>query len=249
MPNVPEADAILVGHSHYDHLMDVPVVSRDRAPNARIYVNDSGAHVLAAAAGPLDVVALDASAWSFGRPKSWIRVPGTRIRFLAILSEHAPHFHGLTLYGGAYSVDQQSLPTRAPGWKLGQPLAFLIEFLAADGSVDVRIHYQDSASSPRAGFPPRNLQPARYKILLPCVASWHEVDDYPEKILEEFAPNFAVLGHWEDFFTRYSDDLDDLRRVRLTNPRPFIEVVEQKLGGQFALPARLATVRFERACP
>lgn len=248
MPPAPDADAIIVGHSHYDHLMDVPLVSREFATQAQIYVNDSGAHVLAAAA-PLAVVALDAHAWSFGRPQSWIDVPGADIRFLPILSEHAPHLCGVSLYGGEHRIDQGRLPTRSGGWKLGQPLAFVIDFLAADGSVDLRIHYQDSATNPRAGFPPPDLPTARYKVLLPCVASWHEVKDYPGKILDEFDPDFAVLGHWEDFFLPYTDDVNDLRSVRLTNPRPFIDEVEKKLGDHFALPARLATVHFKQTCP
>lgn len=249
MPNVPGADAVVVGHSHYDHLMDAVTVSRERAGNAPIYVNDTGAYILAAVREPPKVIALDRHAWSFGHPQDWIHVPGTQVRLLPILSEHAPHFHGVELYDGAYDVDQGKLPVRARGWKLGQPLAFLIEFLAPDGSVDLRIHYQDSASNPRAGFPPSDLPPARYKILLPCVASWHEVENYPEGILDEFDPNFAILGHWEDFFLPYSDDVGELRSVRLTDPGPFLDAVEAQLGSRFALPSRLATVRFQPECP
>ena len=37
--DVTGARAILVGHAHYDHLMDVPRVARSHAPNARIVGN------------------------------------------------------------------------------------------------------------------------------------------------------------------------------------------------------------------
>jgi len=43
--HVAEVNAVLVGHAHYDHLMDVPWVL-DRSPNAVIYGSDSVAHIL-----------------------------------------------------------------------------------------------------------------------------------------------------------------------------------------------------------
>src|SRR5262245_47394173 len=49
MKNVPPAEvgAILAGHAHYDHLGDLPIVARQHAPRARLYVNDSGLKLLA----------------------------------------------------------------------------------------------------------------------------------------------------------------------------------------------------------
>jgi len=35
-PPMPDVRAILIGHAHYDHAMDLPAVMRDRAPSARL---------------------------------------------------------------------------------------------------------------------------------------------------------------------------------------------------------------------
>ena len=46
----------------------------------------------------------------------------------------------------------------AYGWKEGQTHAFLIDVLADDGATSsLRIHYQDAASNPELGWPPREL--------------------------------------------------------------------------------------------
>ena len=39
LPDVSEVAAVLVGHGHYDHLMDVPWVLAHRAPRALLYAN------------------------------------------------------------------------------------------------------------------------------------------------------------------------------------------------------------------
>ena len=131
MPHLPDAAAILVGHGHYDHLMDVPAVRELKAPNAVVYASDSSVHVLAAADADLNAVALDDYAWSCGHEQRWIHIPGTRVRFLAIASEHAPHFHGLKFYGGSYDRDQSRVPSRACGWKEGLVLEALAGALTA----------------------------------------------------------------------------------------------------------------------
>ena len=53
MASIPPDDvgAILAGHSHYDHLGDLPIVAEKYAPRAGLYVNDSGLNLLAHALG------------------------------------------------------------------------------------------------------------------------------------------------------------------------------------------------------
>ena len=54
---------------------------------------------------------------------------------------------------------------------------------------------------------------------------------------------------WEDFSLPYTDDVDELRAARGTNPRPFIETIHTKLGDEFALPARPAKIQFKATYP
>ena len=54
--DVEGAGAILVGHAHYDHLMDVPRIARAHAPEARIVVGRTVANTLGSWSGVSDRV-------------------------------------------------------------------------------------------------------------------------------------------------------------------------------------------------
>lgn len=90
MPERPDVRAILVGHAHYDHLIDVPSVVARKTPDATVYASESARNMLASLGPALPIVAVDARAWSPGEPEHWIRIPETNVFVLAIESEHAP---------------------------------------------------------------------------------------------------------------------------------------------------------------
>jgi L-ascorbate metabolism protein UlaG (beta-lactamase superfamily) len=270
LPPFDQVEAILVGHAHYDHLMDAVYVAETYAPHAVIYGNETMAHILASRDGLHGrVVALDKQAGDWWQPGRWQSVAGGAIRFMALRSEHAPHVLGIKLFGGSIDQDQERLPRTAYGWKEGQTFAFLIDFLDADGHVRLRLHYQDAASNPPAGFvPPPDSgdssglawpsdptgsspdaqtaaggQPVDVAIL--CVASFGQVDDYPEAIVRQLQPQTVVLGHWENFFR--SPDLP-LEAVPLTDTKTFALRLTDALpvGARWYTPRPNATLHI---CP
>lgn len=203
LPPVQDVKAILVGHAHYDHLMDVPEIAWQHAPSARIYGNRSAINLLAPHphfAGRIEAV--DDAAATSTKPGAWIPVPGTRVRFMPLVSEHAPHFCGhVKLYSG--SVPTPRKPRTARDWREGQTLAYLIDFLSEDGTrVEYRVHYRDSASNFPYGalppLPPRDRHDVDLAVL--CVASFDQVEDYPEWVIADLKPRHILLAHWDDFF-------------------------------------------------
>src|SRR5262249_50541930 len=63
LPPLDDVEAILVGHAHYDHLMDAVYVAETHAPRAVFYGNETMAHILASQEELRGrVVALDAQA-------------------------------------------------------------------------------------------------------------------------------------------------------------------------------------------
>ncbi len=204
LPPVADADAILIGHAHYDHLLDVPYVARVRAPAARVYGSLTAKNILAGDPGlPTErVVAMDDLAGTSDAPGTWVEIPGTNVRIMALESGHAPYFQGIELYVGTVDEPLTALPDRAEDWVGGRTLAYLIDFLDADGGVAFRVHYQDSAASAPLGLmpelPPSERAPVDVAIL--CVPSFAEVRAYPEEIVRNTWPRVALLGHWENFF-------------------------------------------------
>lgn len=231
--------AILVGHAHYDHLMDVPYLARKYHPQATIFGSRSTARLVAAADPQLTVrmQILDQDVARDGKPGQWRYLADSTIRIMALESKHGPHFMRLHLMQGEVPDDLKRLPRSAWWWKEGETLNYLIDFLDNRGGVDFRIHYADAASPGSIGLPPHfeatNSHPVDLALL--CVGGGHETKEYPETLLAAIKPRHVILGHWEDFFR---SPLKRPRRLRNAHIREFITAVENELpeDGDWLLP-------------
>lgn len=246
-PTLAPVRAVVSGHAHYDHLIDVPSILA-RAPQTTLFSNMTAKHLLAAlapdraarcdAGAPASpsiarsrVVAMDDPAASVvdyrscpskkpdGAPLqgTWVRVPGAHVRMLAFCSEHPDQIGPVHFAAGSVDEDQCELPQRAPDWKEGNTLSFLIDFLdpATDAPV-YRVYYQDAPTSPPVGLPPQEvLAEKRVDLALLCVGTYDRVDNAPTSALQALSPRYALGGHWEDFFRPASD---------APQPIPFLDV-------------------------
>lgn len=233
--------AIFVGHSHYDHLMDVPFVFEAFTPKATIYGSKTMAHILAPALPGEMLKTVNDHAASFDSTFAWVPVQDRPIRFLPITSNHAPHFMGIKVFGGLYKKDLSALPTRASGWKEGQTHAYLIDILKEDGAIAFRIYYQDTVSSPPLGLPPRALLrqgERRVDLAILCVPGFDRVENNPEGILKELNPRHVILGHWENFFEPQPQDMIDLTVLPSTDIEEFIHRMQAVLpeDARYILP-------------
>jgi hypothetical protein len=251
-------EAILVGHAHYDHLMDVPAtvaeIARRRGDTARdrptIYASRTAAHVLAAFS-PLAarVEAVNARAGTWRRPGRWLPEPAEggspAFRFMPLHSEHEPHFLGIRLFAGRLRRDRDRPPCNAWGWVEGETLAWLIDVRGADGGFDFRIHYQDASSSPPWGFPPPLPAPDDLPtdVAILSVSGFERVAHYPDAILRDLRPGHAVLAHWEDFF---HDPERPVRPVPGLDTGELVARVESALpeGAGWTAPEPGTTLRF-----
>jgi len=252
------ATAVLVGHAHYDHLMDVPYIKKKYLPLAKIYGSDTMKNTLAGdrTLNADDVVSVEHGAWSVpapGQPEQpvrWWPDNPRRLRFMALKSEHAPIIWGLKFFEGVYREPLQELPTSAWGWREGQTLAYLIDFLSADGkTVEFRVHYQDAASTAPLGFPPRFSEPPdqrRVDLAIVCMPGFDQVEMYPDEIIRRLQPRSVVIIHWENFFARLPDDSSGLRVVPTVNAERFLARLQAVLpkDASFKLPAPGAWMRY-----
>ena len=241
-----DVQAILVGHAHYDHLMDVPRVWRKYAPQARIFGSLTVKHILRGFDVPDDQIetlnSIAASRWAAGR---WVTLGD--LRFMAIESEHAPHAFGIKVYGGEVRKNLSHPPRRANGYKEGRTFAFLIDFLDPDGSVAFRIHYQDAASNTPLGYPPTLYgdDQRSVDVAIVCAASFTQVQGYPEGILRAVDARYVVVGHWENFFVSQEKPP---RPVPMTDVAEFVARTERALPehARWVLPRPHAVLRIEQ---
>ncbi|CAM3601382.1 MBL fold metallo-hydrolase [Parendozoicomonas haliclonae] len=242
MPAAADASVMLVGHAHYDHLLDVPHVLNNQAPNARVYGSVTMQHTIASEVDLDRIVAVNGRAAVGNTAGDWLYDDQRRVRVMAIRSEHSPHFMGIKFLQGTYQQELQALPKNAFDWIEGQTFAWLIDFLDAEGRPVYRVHYQDAACNADKGIPPELNDGKRVDLSLQTVGAYQEVDDYPEGLVSEIQPRVSILGHWEDFFGNNPEGPH--RGVRLADIDAYIERLEGALpeDGEWLIPEPLATM-------
>lgn len=240
--DVSGAAAILVGHAHYDHLMDVPRVARRHAPGAAILGSRVARNTLGTWSGVAErVVEVDSLAADVDDPGAWIALTPT-LRVLPLRSHHAPHFDGYTLYQGTTDRPLAVEPGSAREWLDGPTYAFLVDFLDGAGGVAFRIYYQDAVAAPPRGFAPAALmaeRPVDVAILVP--ATFDQVDWHPEAFVQNLSPRWVLLGHWENFFVPPSSPP---RSIFLTDLGHFRSRLAHVFQGRSWLPGAGAAFRF-----
>lgn len=210
-----QAKAIVIGHSHYDHLLDTPYIANKHATGATVYGSTTTASIIASELPSSRIVDVNKTPV----PQGGLQI-GIRMRLTPIKSEHADQFRvkvpligtniPFHVWRGEIPKPLSALPPTSSGWAEGEVFSYLLDFLDANGKVEFRIYYQDSGTDEPVGYPwPRGQRPADQKeidVSLICLGGDFEaLEQHPEGIIAATAPRFLILGHWENFFVPQTD--------------------------------------------
>ena len=256
-------EAILAGHAHHDHILDLPRVLMHHCPKASAFGNTSMVNILAGAVPQARLASLNGSMYTDDQAAqnqnvTWTYSNNKRIRFTAIESDHSPNFKlgcvQVDFARGRVNTMRTDLPERARGWKVGQTLAFVIDFLK-EGTTEVefRIYYQDTphaaGGADRARAFPNGS--AKVDLAIVCTATSNYVEGYFTTLRQELNPEHYILGHWEHFFDEYSLDPSKLKPVNIkslltvTEPTEVIERLEKEdPGADWVLPTPGTELRY-----
>jgi len=226
LPDLPADTAfVLVGHAHYDHLMDVPYYLARESGRGATYVGGSTARNILLGYKPAH---LDFWIVEEGRPRE-----KGRLRVTAFRSDHAPHFLGIKLMSGTVDKPMTSAPRRAGEYVEGETLVYFIDFLDASGRISWRVFVSGSASSPESALSLRKhsdfLREHAVDVAILCVPGWDKVDGYPDNILSVLDPANVVLSHYDDFGSAYlnnEDPKEGMKFVLLARYGGFIRRLE-----------------------
>jgi L-ascorbate metabolism protein UlaG (beta-lactamase superfamily) len=220
MRALDSVEAVLVGHAHYDHLMDLPLLARRYLPNAQIYgtlttkrtlMGDSS---MRARADRIDSLypfdSIVATPWHVGR---WLYTPTRHLRFMALRSSHAPNWWFITLAPCHERRDRGTLPRTGWGWCRGEPVSYLVDVLNDAGRPVFRIFYQDAAAHPLdVVLPPFAADDEHpVDVAIVCAGNFKKVEEYPTLLLAALHPRFVIVAHWEDFFHLQGDSPTPVR--------------------------------------
>jgi len=186
---VRRADAILIGHTHWDHAVDAPAIAR--RDGATVYGSDSLARLMALHG--LDGVIVE---------------PGRRYEIGPFTVSFTPSRHSKLLFGRKFPFDGpltcEDLHGLSPGaYKCGDVFGIRIEVAGTSfyhqGSADLR----DDA----------RIEPV--DVFLAGIAGRQVTPHYWRRILPRLDPRVVVPTHYDNFFAPLDKPLSLVRRVEL----------------------------------
>lgn len=175
---VPAADGIVVGHSHFDHVMDVPDIAR--RTGARVIGSRSTANLMQAC----------------GIPESQVTVCGGGevlevgpFKITMIPSEHSRFaLGGKVPYAGDIPCSCE-LPVRGSGYKCGQVFGIAVEL---DGFC---AYHMGSANLIDDAITHRDID-----LFLMGISGRHATEHYIPRVLRRLAPRTVLPMHYDNFF-------------------------------------------------
>lgn len=238
--------AVLVGHGHYDHLIDLPPLV-PRMPHAVVYGSETVRNLLAPVSG-LDSARRVAVDGMVGRDREHAGEPiaiGPAVEVRVMPWAHAPNVGSITIAPGHQRTPRQTLPRTVHGWKLGTTYAYAIDLLDANRTVAWRLVYHDASAGAevqrRAAAAVAGMPPARQTAVIMTAANFDILPHYPDVLLAHLAPQHVVLGHWDDFF-RSSERSE--RVVRGIHAPDLVARLTPYVGDHWSAPRAGAVTRF-----
>jgi L-ascorbate metabolism protein UlaG (beta-lactamase superfamily) len=180
---VPRADAIILGHTHFDHALDAPAIAR--STGAMVFGSRSAAVLCRSQGVPesrIDVVERPAGSAAVER-----EVGPFQLRFHA--SAHSNLLLGRVPAPGEIA-DCGDVPMRAEQYRCG-----------AVFGVEIRVAGKTLYHLGSAELLDASLGKLEVDLLLMTVAGWTASHAFPQRAMRAFSPRAVLLSHWDNFLS------------------------------------------------
>ena len=181
--HISRADAIIVGHTHFDHVLDVPTIAR--LTRGTVFGSRSAATLCGVDGVPPAQIRDVEDLLCAG---TYVEEVGPfELRFFP--SAHSKLLLGRRVPAPGDIVDCEQVPVSVGGFRCGA--VFAVEIRVAGRT----IFHLGSAELVEGSLPSREVD-----LLLFCAAGWQQTPNVCERALSRLSPRAVLLSHWDDFF-------------------------------------------------
>lgn len=209
-----EVSAVICGHTHFDHALDIPEIARTLG--CRVIGSKSLKTLL-------DISGVSCRTLVCSGNESIPLEEGIRVQMI-------PSGHGRVLLGRVPSpgeIDPSwKAPLRASQYRLGTMFMPKIE------TGDVTLVHAGSAS-----FVESEIGDHRCDVLFMCVPGWKRIPEYTTRLVGILDPEVVIPFHFDDF-TRPLSRSGDIRPIPFIDLKGFVERVHRYSPGAVILTPR-----------
>ncbi len=210
--HIPHADEVLIGHAHYDHILDGPDLCKQTG--ARLIGSKATCMVGRAA----------------GLPESQLKATDGRedIACGAWTVRGLPSIHGKAVFGRIPIPGDILTPPVWPPKILDLKHGLVLNWVVDTGKL--RIVHIDSAD-----FIPQELQGLKADVVCLCAIGRSYRPNYVKEVVALLQPKWIVPCHWDTMFTHYENEPDYIPGVDLA---AFIQEIRDAGVEPIVMPLR-----------
>lgn len=188
--DLPAPDAIFIGHAHYDHMLDLAEVVRQRSWDSVPIYGGPTVGYIAAGYG----VGLEQRCHIPIESPQWTAI-SDGLSYRAFAAQHAHHLPGIFFFPGTLTAPRQTPPTSAWEFPVGETFTYL--FRLQHENAEFTVFFAGASTDGTVGIP--DDLPRGVDVAILCVPAWRNVEDYPVEAIRRLRPRVIVLSHLDNF--------------------------------------------------
>lgn len=224
LDNFTDVKAMLVGHAHYDHNLDLPYIAKGLREDCYVLGSRTLKHTFAPNKLPTPFVICNEDVATESSVGRWWTHPSGKFRVLPILSAHPNQYLFFHLYKRKVTSDRQSIPSKVHHYQEGMTFAFLLDFLDTDGAPIHRTYIQTSSTGlPMGAFPNSILEERSLDVACIAMDCANLKMQGKHTVIDAYPAPHTFFCHYEDFFRSKDQPVKEIVKVDLPKTKAFFD--------------------------